>query len=452
MNAMRSLTAKLVLAFMVIALLGIALAAFFAGRTTASQFGNFMFSQMQNNLLAQLEDYYEKTGSLQGADALIAQGAGNGHGAMRGINKGPGSILVVDQNGRVVVPGQGYGQGQIVPDEVVKSGLPIEVNGGEAGRLISGRGGFGLSTEGEAFLGQMNRSLILGALGGLTVAVILGIFLARTLTRPLKELTSAARDVAGGDLRRKVLVRSRDELGELAEAFNQMSADLEDAQTLRRQMTADIAHELRTPLSVILAHTEAIRDGVMPADDEVLGVIQDETSRLNTLVEDLRTLSLAEAGELQVIPRPVNPVELLEKAASAQMLRAQQRDITLEVVTAPDIPEINADPDRMAQVLGNLLDNALRYTPEGGRIVLSAEKLSSGVRLSVQDNGPGVAPEEIPLIFHRFYRVDKSRQREEGGSGLGLAIAKSIVERHGGNISAVSNPGEGMKFVIELPA
>lgn len=449
---MRSLTVKLVLAFMVVALLGTALTAFFAGRTTTDQFGNFMFSQMRDGLITQLTDYYETMGSWQGVETLIPQGAIKGHGAMRGANKAGGSALVVDHDGRVVVPGQGYKIGEVVAQGVIESGYLIEVDGREVGRLVSGRGDFGLSSEGEAFLSQMNRSLVLGALGGVAIAVILGVFLAQTLTRPLKELTKASRAVAGGDLQQKVLVRSQDELGELAAAFNQMNADLENAQTLRRQMTADIAHELRTPLSVILAHTEAIRDGVMPANDEVLGVIRDETSRLNTLVEDLRTLSLAETGELQVIPRPVNPVELLEKAVSAQMLRAQQRDITLEVIAAPNIPEINADPDRMAQVLGNLLNNALRYTPAGGRIVLSAEMIENGVRLSVQDNGPGVAAEEIPRLFHRFYRVDKSRQRDKGGSGLGLAIAKSIVEQHGGKISAESGPGEGMKFIIELPA
>lgn len=448
---MRSLTAKLVLAFMIVALSGTVLAAFFAGRTTANQFGNFVSLQMRDRLIEQLANYYDTTGGWHGADLLIAQGAAKGHGAMRGASKAAGSALVVDRDGRVVA-GQAHRMGEAVSQEMLESGAPIEVDGREVGRLISGRGDFGLSLEGEAFLGQMNRSLILGALGGLVVAAMLGLVLARTLTRPLKELTEASRAVAAGNPPLEVSVRSQDELGELAMAFNQMSSDLQHAQMLRRQMTADIAHELRTPLSVILAHAEAIQDGVMAADDEVLAVIQDEAARLNNLVEDLRTLSLADTGELQVIRGPLNPMAILEKAASAQMLRAQQREIKLEVIPGSNLPEINADPDRMAQVFGNLLDNAIRYTPKGGRIVLAAEKMEKGVRLSVQDNGPGVAPEEMPLLFHRFYRADKSRQREEGGSGLGLAIAKSIVERHGGKITAASRPGEGMKFIVELPA
>jgi signal transduction histidine kinase len=202
---------------------------------------------------------------------------------------------------------------------------------------------------------------------------------------------------------------------------------------------------------VILAHTEGIKDGVLPESEETFHLIHDETMRLSTMVEDLRTLSLAETGELGLTPRMVNPDELLKQAAVAQRLRAKQREITIDLELEPGLPEIEVDPDRMAQVFANLLENALRYTPIGGKITLRTEKTENGVELHVQDNGPGIEAEELSQIFNRFYRADKSRQRDEGGSGLGLAIAKSIVERHGGHIRAESMPGEGMNFIIELP-
>ena len=447
---MRSLTTKIMLAFLLVAIGGIALAALLASRTTANEFGDFMFSQMQDETLQQLKDYYETHAGWEGVSTLFPQAGSKGQGAMRGANKG-GSILVVDQSHEVVVPGQGFRVGEEIPEELFELGVPIEVAGQEVGRVVSRRGDFGLSPEGEAFLSRVNQALLLGALGGIVLALLLGAFLARTLTRPLHHLTKATRAIAKGNLEQRVRVGSKDELGELANAFNQMSDDLTHAQKQRRQMTADIAHELRTPLSVILAHAEAIRDGVFPASDEAVGVIHDETLRLSSLVEDLRTLSLTEEGEVQIITRLVHPGALLEKAAAAQMLRAQQRTVTLHVDVRPEMPEIMVDPDRMAQVFSNLLDNALRYTPAGGKIHFSAEKPAQGIRLSVQDNGPGIPPEEIPRLFERFYRIDKSRQREEGGSGLGLAIAKSIVELHGGRISAESKPGKGTKFIIDLP-
>jgi two-component system sensor histidine kinase BaeS len=283
------------------------------------------------------------------------------------------------------------------------------------------------------------------------VALLLGIVLARNLTKPLRELTSATRAVAVGDLDQQVPVRSKDELGQLAEAFNQMNANLARSRDLRRQMTADIAHELRTPLSVILAHAEGIKDGVLPASEDTLQVIHDETMRLSTIVEDLRTLSLAETGELGLTPRMVSPGELLKQVATAQSPRAKQREIKIDFDFESGLPEIEVDPDRIAQVLGNLMDNALRYTPNGGQITLSAGRTSNGVQLRVQDNGPGIEAEELSHIFNRFYRADKSRQRDDGGSGLGLAIAKSIVERHKGQIWAESKPGEGMTLVVEFP-
>jgi signal transduction histidine kinase len=280
---------------------------------------------------------------------------------------------------------------------------------------------------------------------------LLGIFFSRTLTRPIRELTRAAHAISQGDLSQRVSVRSQDELGELAEAFNKMSSELSRSVNTRKQMTADIAHELRTPLSLILGHAEAVHDGVLPPTPENFEIIREEAARLEQLVNDLRTLSLADAGELSITLQIVEPEKLLNEVAALYQYRTQAKNITLQLEIAAPLPTLEVDPGRMTQVLTNILDNALRHTPEGGRIVLSAHRSGDQVELAIQDSGPGVPAGMLERIFERFYRTDSARQRADGGSGLGLAIAKSIVLAHNGQVSAESEPGQGLKIRIRLP-
>jgi two-component system sensor histidine kinase BaeS len=448
---MRSLTVKLLLAFLAVGLIGTAFIAFFAWSGTEREFGNLEYERWKEILLDELTNYYYVSGGWDGInEALVIFNPGGGPG-MRGNPRMAGPIILLDESGKVIVPGQGFTMGDKVHQQTFNNAIPIVVDGKEVGRLIAGQDALAVSASGEEFLSRVNHVLFFSTIGAVVVAMILAIILARTLTKPLRELTVATRAVASGDLEQQVPVRSRDELGQLAEAFNQMNANLAHARDMRQQMTADIAHELRTPLSVILAHTEGIKDGVLPPSEETLQIIHDETERLSTMVEELRTLSLAETGELALTPSLVKPDELLKQAAAAQGPRAKQREIDIQLDIEPGLPEILVDPYRIAQVLGNLMDNALRYTPVGGRITLQAGKATNGIRLIVHDNGPGVEPEELAHIFNRFYRVDKSRQRDDGGSGLGLAIAKSIVERQGGQIRAESSPGEGMTIILEFP-
>jgi len=449
---MRSITIKLLLAFLAVGLIGTAFIALFAWRGTEKEFGNLEFERWQEALSEQLAEFYSTFGGWEGiSEAVIHVNPGMGFGT-RGSPRMAEPIILLDENGKVLTSGQGFNVGETVRQKTFNMAIPIEVDGEEVGRFIAGRDALAVSASGEEFLGRITRVLLLGVLGAAVVAALLGLVLARNLTKPLRELTAATQAVAAGDLEQQVPVRSKDELGQLAEAFNQMNANLARARDLRQQMTADIAHELRTPLSVIMAHTEGIEDGVLPPSKETFQIIHDETLRLSTMVEDLRTLSLAEAGELGLTPCKISPGDILRQAAAAQSPRAMQRDITIDVEVESGLTDIMVDPDRMAQVFANLLDNALRYTPDGGQIILRAESSAQGVRLSTHDSGPGVEPSELSLIFNRFYRVDKSRQRDEGGSGLGLAIAKSIVERHGGQIQAKSKPGKGMTFIIELPS
>ena len=442
---MRSLIVKLSLAFLLVSLAGIALVAIFAGRVSANEFGNFVDAQENSLVLQQLANYYEANGSWNNLDRSGVGGVGSNTGLSR-------PFTVVDMQGQVVLAGLGQNVGSSVPRGWLNRGIPIEVNEQGVGQLLFGEGrARGLAPPRNDFSDRVNQAIFLAALGATAVSLVLGVILARSITRPIQELTQATQAVAQGDLAQKVPIRSEDELGKLASSFNQMSADLTQSRDLRRQMTADIAHDLRTPLSLILGHAEALSDGVLPPTPETFDVIHDEAQRLNRLVEDLRLLSLAEAGELPLVTRPVLPQSLLERTLVAHTPAAQQKQIELVLNVLPQLPEVAVDPDRMAQVLDNLLNNALRYTPEDGRIQLSGSQTPTAIQLSVQDSGPGMDEAELAHVFDRFYRADKARQRHEGGSGLGLAIAKSIVENHNGRIWAESAPGQGAAFIIELP-
>ncbi|MCA9972318.1 MAG: HAMP domain-containing histidine kinase, partial [Anaerolineales bacterium] len=445
---MRSLSIKLILAFLLVSLAGTALGALFAAVTTARQFNEFVLDQAQMGLVENLTAYYETNGSWQGVDeafrfSRLWRDRENGRMQMP---------VLLDMNGRVLIGHMGGPSGMRLSAADLERGIPIEVGGEVVGVLLPSpqMPRDELVAAETAFLRRVNQTLFVGSLGGTLLGVLLGIVLARTLTRPIRELTTATRAVAQGDLAQQVPVRSADELGALARAFNQMSADLAQASQLRRQMTADIAHDLRTPLSVILGYTEALNDGKLAGDPELYGVLHREAQHLSHLVDDLRTLSLADAGELPLQRQPEDPRELLARTAAAYASQAQARELALEATAPADLPAINVDAERMAQVLGNLVSNALRYTPAGGRITLEARPApgGAGVQLLVSDTGAGIAPQALPHIFERFYRGDEARAQQGEESGLGLAIAKSIVEAHGGTIAARSELGLGTTFVL----
>ncbi len=450
---MRSLAAKLTLAFLVVGVMGAVSVALFVGRSTQREFDQFVIDRYRADVVAELAAYYQKNGSWSGIEAILVRDPNRRPGRWR-----PGwvPVTLVDANRIVVYGGWRYRVGEHVSRLDSGQSVPIEVDGETVGWLLfdalAARAHPPPGSPEWDFLVRVTRATVYSALGATVLALLLGILLARTISRPVRELTAATHRVAQGDLGHQVPVRTKDELGELAASFNQMSADLARSNQLRRQMTADIAHELRTPLSVILGYTEALSDGKLHPTPETFEIMHEEAKHLGRLIEDLQTLALADAGELSLTRRATNPRALLERAAAAYGAQAQQKGITLQVKSAPDLPQIEVDPDRMAQVLSNLVSNALRYTPAGGEITLSATFRPPAVVLQVSDTGAGIAPEDLPHVFERFYRGDKARQRQEGESGLGLAIAKSIVEIHGGTITVDSRPGEGTTFTIELPA
>lgn len=448
---MRSINAKFMIAFVAVSLISTLLVVGFTRWRSREEFRSFLIDQNRPSLVGAFSSYYREHGSWAGighSDFLSRQEPP----AVAGGEAEAGPFTLVDTaTGQVVLAGRGYQVGAVIPATSVRDGIPIQEGGQTVGILLINRPVFRIPPPGSAYLDRINLQTVLGGLAAVGVALILALVLARTLTRPIRELTNATRVVSGGSLGHQVPVRSKDELGQLASSFNAMSADLVQSMELRRQMTADIAHELRTPISVILGHAEAVHDGVLPPTTETFEIIREESQRLERLVEDLRTLSMADAGELQLMLRPTSPGMLLEEAQRVYAHQAATDQVSLELHVAQDLPDVDADPQRMKEVFANILNNALRYTPAGGRIVLSAGLAGDYVEFRVQDSGPGLPAEELERIFDRFHRVQTARSRVEGGSGLGLAIARSIVERHQGIISAQSEPGSGLAIVLRLP-
>jgi len=303
----------------------------------------------------------------------------------------------------------------------------------------------------QNFLDRVNRAVLIAGLVAGVVALLLGFIVFRGITAPLGRLTRAAHAVSQGDLSQRVQIRSGDEISDLGAAFNTMAANLQRGEQVRREMTADIAHELRTPLSVIQGNLEAVLDGVYPPDGEHIQPALDQAQLLARLVEDLRTLALAEAGQLSLDLQATNAEELVKRVVASFEPKAAAQAVTLALDAPPSLPPVHADGQRIAQVLTNLLGNALRYTPEGGHVDLALRSEQPSVLVSVSDTGSGIAAEDLPHVFDRFYRADKSRSREGGGSGLGLAIARSIVEAHGGRIWAESEIGKGTTIAFTLP-
>ncbi|MEM7118259.1 MAG: ATP-binding protein [Chloroflexota bacterium] len=302
----------------------------------------------------------------------------------------------------------------------------------------------------EVLQEDLGDAFQLAFVGSVVAALLVGTLLGRALARPIQQLTNATRKLAQGELGHQVAITSKDEVGELADAFNRMSADLAEARQQREQMTADIAHDLRTPLSIIAGYAEALDEGKIASSPQIQRTIRHQVDQLQHLVEDLRTLSLADAGELPLNLRPIEPIALLEQTAIAFMPSAVDKEITLDIDATDSLPHIHIDVERMTQVLHNLVSNALRHSPRGGTITLAASHGNGLSQLQVSNTGSGIAPEDLRHIFDRFYRADQSRSRQQGGSGLGLAIAKAIVVGHNGRLSATSSP-QGTTFTIELP-
>ncbi len=467
---LRSLTLKLTLAFALVGLIGVLLVTLMIALRTRAEFNRFLSTRDQTILLDALRDYYAKQGGWQGVEGMLAENP-----QLLFYSR---SIALADAQGTIVLGHPIIRANKQLSSEQIGQSTPVQVNDQLAGYMLvlnrsAGLGGAGGPAPPEiAFLQRVTWASAISGLFAVLIAVLLGVLLARSLTRPIRELTLATQAMAGGQLDQQVVVRSRDDIGVLAASFNHMSADLARASTLRKQMTADLAHDLRTPLSILRGYTEGLMDERLRGTPAIFSLMHGEVEHLQHLVEDLRVLSLADAGELPLNRRVVDPSALLERTGLAYFVQAEGQGIRLSVEAGEQLPSIAVDTDRMTQVLNNLVSNALRYTPVGGTIALRASsecqdlsfesdaasratqnsklKTQNFVVLQVSDTGSGIAAEDLPFVFERFYRADKARQRSDT-SGLGLAIARAIVEAHHGAIAVDSAPGQGTTFTVTLP-
>jgi histidine kinase len=300
--------------------------------------------------------------------------------------------------------------------------------------------------------GIIDNALLISSFGALAGAIVVSLFVSRRVVEPLQELTQVSGRLARGYFRERTSIRSEDELAVLSQSINQLAETLEQTEQRRLGLITDVAHELRTPLATIEGYMEGLMDEVVKPEPKLFALIHHEATRLKWMIEEMALLSRAEAGQLRVQPRPIDLPPLLQQVAEQFQPQVAAQNVALEVSAAPNLPRVNADPDRVEQILINLIANAVQYTPAGGRIVVFAYADELVMHIGVRDTGVGIAAEHLPHIFERFYRIDKSRARQSGGAGIGLTIARHLVYAHGGEIWAESDgAGKGTTVKFTLP-
>ncbi|MDW8141765.1 MAG: ATP-binding protein, partial [Candidatus Bipolaricaulota bacterium] len=360
-------------------------------------------------------------------------------------------LVIADTEGVIVVSDEEQLLGQQLSPEDLALGMPIWYRGERVGTLFVRPPPRVLTPLEQQFAQSVQSAILLAGGVALIVAVVLGMVLMRRLAQPLTELRSAAEQIAQGKLDIKVNVSGSDELGHLGRTFNAMSESLHRSEELRRQMVLDIAHELRNPLMIQQSHLELLLDRVTELTPQQIETIYQQNLLLGRLVRDLQLLALADAGELPVERVSLSLAEVVQSVSDQMAPALQEKEITLQTRGSSQELIVYGDRQRLEQVLMNLLENARRYTPIRGAIKVSATSQNGEALVSVEDSGPGISPEDLPHLFDRFYRRDKSRARASGGTGLGLAIAKALVEAHGGKIWAENLPNGGARFSFTLP-
>lgn len=459
---MNRLWVRMSLAFSAVVLLGVAAIVLISVLLANPGFRQrFVVNELSvsDGLVSALANYYQTHGGWDGVETMLA-------GAQGTLPRGPGDRLILslaDAQGQIIHPSWDPRVGRPLSQAERADALPIQVpDGGSGGRETVGYLSVERATQPrpnppqQFLLGWLSRSLLLVAAVGGALGILFGILASRSLTSPLNRLADAARAIGARDLTRRVEVEGSDEVKDVAQAFNEMASALQQAETLRRNLMADVAHELRTPLSVLQGNLRAMLDDVYSLDKAEVSRLYDETRLLSRLVNDLHELAQAEAGQLRLNRQSTDLADLIQSTSATFNPAAEAKGVTLSTQVPPNMPLVLADPARLTQVLHNLLANALRHTPAGGTISLRAGCAAGKERevwLMVEDNGEGISSEDLPHVFDRFYRADRTRSRATGGAGLGLAIVRAIVEAHGGRVSAASDgvSGHGSTFTVRLP-
>jgi two-component system sensor histidine kinase BaeS len=452
-----NLYAKILLAFtivIIIAMIGVGLAAGYLVEVEFRSY-NALYSNRAQRTAQSLIAYYSENDSWDGIQEQSMDVTPGGRGFGQGQNAGSaGSGLwtyrVADANGRIVANTSGEVYGVLSRVERRKA-LQLEMNGTLIGFLTLG-GEMQLDSSAINFLQSLQNAVWFGIGIALVTALLVAGFLARGITAPVLKLTQAVEAISGGALDSRAPVKGQDEIAQLAQSFNVMVANLQQAEHTRKAQTADIAHELRNPLAVLQGSLEALADGIFEPTPENIEPVLDQVRTLNRLVEDLRTLAMVDAGVLQLEKQTVDLAVLLQRVADAHRESFEGHSISFHTSNFTDFLPVVVDYERLTQVINNILGNALLYVPAGGHVRIEAGMEAQGVVVSVVDDGPGVKPENLKLVFERFWRGDPSRSRETGGSGLGLTIARRIIDAHNGRIWAESTPGGGLTIRFWLPS
>lgn len=404
------------------------------------------------NLSDALENYYASSDSWDGVVVSGGAGVGRGRGSRAGSNASLGEHILIDADGIILYSPKLDEIGTELTEAALLNAIKLEVNSQTVGYLLPEGGVPELPENFDALLiERVNRATLLAALISGGLAVLLALLMAALILKPIRGLIGAVEKMADGDLSQRVELHGSGELTTLGSAFNKMSQSLQELEQNRQAMTADIAHELRNPLAIQRAHLEALQDGVYPLDQENLAVILEQNHQLTHLVEDLRTLALADAGELALNKRPVELKAVCDETIARFQPQAKLKNISLQAEYVPETLYAIADKERLQQIFDNLMQNALRYTPSEGLIRLGLYRRGNDAIIEVHNNGPQISEEALGHLFERFYRGDRARDRASGGTGLGLAIARKLAEAHGGMLSAENHPSGGVVFKLNLP-
>ncbi len=449
---------RLILAFVLVTLVPVVAITLFARLNVEQQVQNYMTSGGMvglDVLVDSLKDFYASHQSWQGAESLLRSvhgGGGRGMGMGGMMNQ---RLRLIDASGVLVYDTAGVqSAGETISAKELQDAVYIKNGRGKLIGYLWAEGGLGAnSNAGQRLIQRLNNVTLLAGAVALAIALVLALLMGSWLASPLQRLELAARRMADGDLSQRVAVKGHDELATLAQSFNHMAASLQESEGRRQTMTADIAHELRTPLAVQRAQLEAMQDGIYAMTPENLQIALDQNSTLSRLVEDLRTLALADARELQLERVPVDLRQLAADVLARFQPAALERSIglVLNIDSGQACPRVLGDALRIEQILNNLLANALRHTPENGEVQLSITCGDRAAQLSIHDSGAGIAAEALPHLFERFYRVDRARSRGQGGTGLGLAIARQLAELMGGTLTADNHVLGGAVFTLRLP-
>jgi signal transduction histidine kinase len=450
-----SLRWQLMIAFGLVVLVALASVAVIAQTTAEREVESFLRHGGQvalENLSASLENYYSDQQSWSGVEALLSAGSGRGRGPRSGSNSATGEHTLADAQGVILFSAEPQRVGQTLTDAEMENAIDLRASGEVVGYLLPEESLPQYPQNFDTLLvARINRATLISALLSGLVAVVLAVVSAAIIQKPVKNLTVAVKNMSDGDLSQRVDIRGKGEIALLGDSFNHMAQSLQDAESRRKAMTADIAHELRNPLAVQRAQLEALQDGVYPLNQAQLESLYTQNQTLSRLVEDLRLLALADAGELALNRSKLNLTSLCQALLGDIQPQASAKHLTLQEDLPGEEVLVCADKERIQQIISNLLQNALRYAPPDGRIKLTLRQAKNTACIEVFNSGPQMSEETLKHLFERFYRGDRARDRAGGGTGLGLSIAKKLAEAHQGTLRGENSPAGGVIFILTLP-